>query len=66
VGRKKKILKLRAEFEALDDMQKDYLMGIAKALSFAYASGKTASTPSPPKPNGTVKEDGASMKGGRC
>jgi hypothetical protein len=50
MGREKRIEKLRAEFETLDDRQKDYLMGIAKALSFANASGKAAMAPSPPKP----------------
>jgi hypothetical protein len=48
MDREKMIEKLRVEFEALNDTQKDYLVGIAKALSFASASEKAATAPSPP------------------
>jgi hypothetical protein len=47
----KMIEKLRVEFEALNDTQKDYLVGIAKALSFASASEKAAAALSPPGPD---------------
>jgi hypothetical protein len=42
VDQEKKIEKLCAEFAILDDTQKDCLLGIAKALSFANAPGKAA------------------------
>jgi hypothetical protein len=65
VDQEKKIETLRAKFEALDDAQKDYLLGIAKALSFANASEKAAAAPSSPKPDqaGKGKGDNNSKKG---
>jgi hypothetical protein len=54
MDREEKIAILRAEFETLDDTQKDHLVGIAKALSFAHASGKAAA--SIPAPDGRGKE----------
>jgi hypothetical protein len=50
VGRRKRVEKLRVEFETLDTDQKDYLLGIAKALAFADASQKIAGGFSPPEP----------------
>jgi hypothetical protein len=60
VDRKKRIEKLRAGFETLDDHEKDYLMGIAKAL--AFASGTAPEAFSPPKPDDRGSEQ---KKGGR-
>jgi hypothetical protein len=69
VDRRKGVEKLRVEFETLDNDQKDYLLGIAKALAFADASQKTASGFSPPRPSARKAEQGktgaGSMKGGK-
>jgi hypothetical protein len=69
VGRRKRVEKLRVEFETLDNDQKDYLLGIAKALAFADASQKTGAGFSPPKPDTRKAEQGktgaASMKVGK-
>jgi hypothetical protein len=64
VDQEKRIEKLRAKFEALNDAQKDYLLGIAKALSFANASEKAAAALSASKPDGTEKDDDNSKEGG--
>jgi hypothetical protein len=52
VSWEQRVEKLRAEFEALDDTQKDYLVGIAKALAFARTPGKADGALSPPGPDG--------------
>jgi hypothetical protein len=56
MDREEKIAILRAEFETLDDTQKDHLVGIAKALSFAHASDKAAVAIPPPGPDGRGTE----------
>jgi hypothetical protein len=67
VDQENRIEKLRAKFEALDDAQKDYLLGIARALSFANASEKAAAALSASKHEGTEAgkdSDNAKKEGG--
>jgi hypothetical protein len=62
VSWEQKVEKLRAEFEVLDDTQKTYIVGIAKALAFASASEKAGGTPSDPDRRGAEEHETKSEK----
>jgi hypothetical protein len=68
MGGKERIKKFRTEFETLNENEKNYLMGIAKALAFAHASEKAVGAPLPPEPDDRGAEQGRdggdSIKGG--
>jgi hypothetical protein len=60
VDPEKKLEKLRTEFETLDDAQKNYIVGIARALSFASGNPVPGLSPPEPEIRGAEKEKGCS------